>query len=255
MEAALRAPISGPVVWFEEIGSTNDELARRAALGATEGLVVGADHQHAGRGRRGRVWLDEPDRGLTVSVLLRPEVPVQSAATIPLVAALAVADMAASLGCPEVTIAWPNDVFVRGAKVAGILCELAGHGEHVHHVVVGIGVNVGQTPAVPGARWTPGCLADHAPGVSRQAALTALLHSLADRYAEWSAGGARQTVAAFSARDGLRGKELSLDVGSRTVTGVGSGIDAEGRLMAQTDAGLETFASGEVVRIISRDDQ
>ncbi len=211
--------------------------------------MVGSDHQHAGRGRRGRVWRDEPARGLTVSILLRPEVAPPAAAMIPLVAALAVVGMAEGLGCGDVTIAWPNDVLIDGRKVAGILCELAGHRDRVHHVVVGIGVNVGLTPDVPDARWSPCCLADHVPGVTRQQALIELLNSLSDAYARWRVDGAAATVDAFSRNDGLRGRRISVDVGNRMVMGIGAGIDAEGRLRIETETGVQSFASGEVVRV------
>src|SRR5436189_240411 len=66
--------LAGPVVWQAETGSTNDEAAARARAGAPEGLVVGADHQTAGRGRRGRTWVARPGDALLVSVLLRPPV-------------------------------------------------------------------------------------------------------------------------------------------------------------------------------------
>jgi BirA family biotin operon repressor/biotin-[acetyl-CoA-carboxylase] ligase len=107
---------------------------------APHGAVALAEHQTAGRGRLGRVWVDEPGAGLAFSVVLRPPPPVARWPEITLVAAEAVAG---AIG-PTATIKHPNDVLVDGAKVAGILAEAH------DHVVLGIGVNVGSAPW-PGA--------------------------------------------------------------------------------------------------------
>jgi BirA family transcriptional regulator, biotin operon repressor / biotin---[acetyl-CoA-carboxylase] ligase len=107
---------------------------------AAHGTVALAEHQTAGRGRLGRIWVDEPGSGLALSVVLRPPPPVARWPELTLVAARAVCG---AIG-PEAAIKEPNDVLVDGRKVAGILAEAT------DHVVVGIGVNVGAAPW-PGA--------------------------------------------------------------------------------------------------------
>jgi len=107
---------------------------------ATHGTVALAEHQTAGRGRLGRVWVDEAGSGLALSVVLRPPPPMSRWPELTLVAAEAVAG-AIGRGA---SIKDPNDVLLDGRKVAGILAEAT------DHVVVGIGVNVGQAPW-PGA--------------------------------------------------------------------------------------------------------
>jgi BirA family biotin operon repressor/biotin-[acetyl-CoA-carboxylase] ligase len=103
---------------------------------AAHGTVALAEHQTAGRGRLGRIWVDEPGSGLALSVVLRPPQPMARWPELTLVAAEAVAG---AIG-PEATIKEPNDVLVDGRKVAGILAEAT------DHVVMGIGVNVGEAP-------------------------------------------------------------------------------------------------------------
>jgi BirA family biotin operon repressor/biotin-[acetyl-CoA-carboxylase] ligase len=103
---------------------------------APHGAVALAEHQTEGRGRLGRVWLDEAGSGLTFSVVLRPPPPVAHWPELTLVAAQAVA---AAIG-PEAAIKEPNDVLLAGRKAAGILAEAS------DRVVVGIGVNVGVAP-------------------------------------------------------------------------------------------------------------
>jgi BirA family biotin operon repressor/biotin-[acetyl-CoA-carboxylase] ligase len=103
---------------------------------APHGTVAVAEHQTAGRGRLGRVWIDEPGGGLALSIVLRPPPPVAGWPELTLVAAEAVR---AAIG-PEAEIKHPNDVLVGGRKVAGVLAEAS------EHVVLGIGVNVGSAP-------------------------------------------------------------------------------------------------------------
>jgi biotin-[acetyl-CoA-carboxylase] ligase BirA-like protein len=102
---------------------------------ASHGAVALAEHQTAGRGRLGRVWVDHPGTGLTFSVVVYPQLPVARWPELTLVAANAVAG---AIG--DATIKHPNDVFVDGRKVAGILAESS------ERVVIGIGVNVGSAP-------------------------------------------------------------------------------------------------------------
>ena len=132
----LRGSFGRPYYYAAETESTQ----RLAPADAPHGAVALAEHQTAGRGRLGRVWLDEPGAGLTFSVVLFPPPPIASWPTLTLVAAHAVA---AAVG-NDAAIKEPNDVLLDGRKVAGILAEAA------ERVVVGIGVNVASAPW-PGA--------------------------------------------------------------------------------------------------------
>ena len=130
--------------------STQSEAQRLAAAGAPEGTVVTALHQRAGRGRRGHDWWDVPGESLLASVLLRPRGPVTAAPQLSLVGGLAVADALVAVASVPARIRWPNDLLVDGRKVCGILAEAssdsvgAGAGR-LHHVILGIGVNLAQT--------------------------------------------------------------------------------------------------------------
>ncbi|MGB4101239.1 MAG: biotin--[acetyl-CoA-carboxylase] ligase [Alphaproteobacteria bacterium] len=125
-------------------GSTNDDALAAAAAGETSGLVIYADRQTAGRGRRGRSWVS-PDGNLYASVLLQAEDHAR-AGLYCFVVALALADALGSyVGSERVKLKWPNDVLIDGAKIAGILLETAATETGVA-VVAGIGVNLGPYP-------------------------------------------------------------------------------------------------------------
>ncbi|CAB4683498.1 MAG: biotin--[acetyl-CoA-carboxylase] ligase [Actinobacteria bacterium] len=127
----LRGLFGRPYVYAVETESTQ----HLAPADAPHGTVALAEHQTKGRGRLGRVWVDEPSTGLKFSVTLRPPQPVARWPEITLVAAAAV-----SGAIPGSTIKHPNDVLLNGLKVAGILADAT------DRVVLGIGINVGSTP-------------------------------------------------------------------------------------------------------------
>ena len=132
------------ILTVAETGSTNADLLALAAEGVEEGLWLRADRQTAGRGRQGRPWTS-PAGNLYASTLVRVRTDDPSPASLALVCAVALADTIAALGCPAVTIKWPNDLLLDGAKLAGILLERQGDG-----IVAGFGVNLASHPAVEG---------------------------------------------------------------------------------------------------------
>jgi BirA family transcriptional regulator, biotin operon repressor / biotin---[acetyl-CoA-carboxylase] ligase len=164
VQPRLRGAFGRPYYYAEETPSTQ----RLPPDDAPHGAVALAEHQTEGRGRLGRVWLDEPGTGLTFSVILHPPPPVADWPALTLVAANAVAGAIGG----SATIKEPNDVLVDGRKVAGILAEAA------ERVVLGIGVNVGAAP------W-PGSGAVEA---DRLELLVAILDQLERGYARWLTG-------------------------------------------------------------------
>ena len=142
-----RGRLCGPLLYFGEIGSTNDVAAALAADSA-EGAVVIADSQTAGRGRRGHVWFSPAGAGLYVSVVLAPQraraQPDRAIALVTLAAGVALAEAVQRSTGLAPAIKWPNDLLVGPRKLAGILAEGVQHseGSGLRSVVLGYGVNV-----------------------------------------------------------------------------------------------------------------
>ena len=132
---------------FEETNSTNDVAEKLARDGVREGVVVFAEAQKKGRGRLGRQWLSPARKGLWFSVLLRPDLRPQAATQFTVVAATALARAIRKQTGLMPEIKWPNDILLRGKKVAGILTELSAELDHVKHLIIGIGVDVNLTSA------------------------------------------------------------------------------------------------------------
>ena len=139
--------IGREIIVLDETTSTNDVVLQMANEGAPEGLVVFAEHQTAGRGQRGNVWESPAGKGLLYSILLRPNVAVQDSARLVDWAVKGIAWTLESAYLRKATIKPPNDIYIDGRKVAGVLVEMRAQPDAPHLAVVGIGVNVNQTPS------------------------------------------------------------------------------------------------------------
>lgn len=129
----------------KESESTNDEAMYMADEGRENGTLVVAEHQTAGKGRRGRVWESPKGSSVSMSLILRPDVRASRAPMITLIMALAVAEFLQKITELDVKIKWPNDVLINKKKVCGILTEMKAENGKCQHVVVGVGINVNVT--------------------------------------------------------------------------------------------------------------
>jgi BirA family transcriptional regulator, biotin operon repressor / biotin---[acetyl-CoA-carboxylase] ligase len=135
------------VVVFKETSSTNDRIRQAGLAGAAEGLVMFAESQTSGRGTYGRKWISAPRSGLWFSILLRSKLPVDQWPLLVQVAALAVADGVEELLPEPITIKRPNDLVLRGGKLAGFLLETSNVWDFQ---ILGIGINIRNPPEIPG---------------------------------------------------------------------------------------------------------
>ncbi|MCS6861984.1 MAG: biotin--[acetyl-CoA-carboxylase] ligase [Abditibacteriales bacterium] len=131
---------------FDEVGSTNDIAKEFAQQGAAEGTAIVADSQTAGRGRLQRRWTSPKGKGIYLSVILRPAMPVTRAPQLTMLTAVAVAQAIRRITGLEARTKWPNDVVIGEKKVCGILTEVSAQGMNLNFAVIGIGVNVLMTP-------------------------------------------------------------------------------------------------------------
>ena len=129
-------------VFFSEIDSTNDEVRRRAEKGAEEGLIVVADCQNKGKGRRGRVWQNPKGTNIAMSYLLKPGFSPDTAPMLTLIMAMSAAKGIHEVTDLEVGIKWPNDIVINGKKAVGILTEMIAEPDYIHYVIIGTGINV-----------------------------------------------------------------------------------------------------------------
>jgi BirA family biotin operon repressor/biotin-[acetyl-CoA-carboxylase] ligase len=248
-DAARR--IGHAVEYHAEIGSTNDRARELLATPDGEGVAVVADHQTAGRGRRGRSWDSPSGRNLLVSVAVRPRVPPRHAGLLGAAAAVAVRDACASVVAEPLLVRWPNDIVTAGGdKVAGLLVETALEGERLAEAVVGVGINVNwrraEMPPQIAARATS--LTDLAGGaLDRVALLRTLLAALDAELAAVENGAS--PVARLREVSALDGQTVTVDLGAALLDGVAAGIGDDGSLLLDAPAGRVALSVGEVVAV------
>lgn len=232
---------SHDVRWHGSVPSTMDIAAALATEGAPHGVVVAAEQQTAGRGRRGSTWASPPGAGLYFSVVVKP-----SAASLPLLtlaAGVAVREGVAATSGLQADLKWPNDLLVGKRKLAGILAEGIAIGTSAQAVIVGVGVNL-QPAAYPpdvAARATS-IEGELRRPVDREALLAAILDALSARLAtlEQNAGDILQAWRAAS--PSAVGTRVAWD-GHRGVT---AGIDDTGALLVRTPSSVERIIAGEL---------
>lgn len=224
--------------------STIGILARLAAQGAPEGTVVVAERQEAGRGRMARGWFSPPDAGLYFSLLLRPVVEVARVTSLPLVIGLAVAEVLAPyLPDGEPRVKWPNDIWIGGRKVCGILCEMQAEMDGIHHVIASAGINVNlEAQALPAELQAVATSLKMATGrtVSRADLLADLLEQIERDYARWQQDGLEPFLPRLRARDALLGRPITVERVAGTVAGVADGVNPDGSLRLRLADGQHT---------------
>lgn len=145
LKTRIKTKMAGShLLYFDVVGSTNIEAKKQAENGAPEGLLVVADKQEAGRGRRGRSWESPAGVNIFMTLLLRPSFSPGKASMITLVMALSVAQAVSEAAGLTAKIKWPNDVVVNKKKVVGILTELTMETDYIQYLVCGVGINVNQ---------------------------------------------------------------------------------------------------------------
>ena len=228
--------------YFRSIGSTMTEAGRLAGAGAPHGTVVIADEQTAGVGRLGRAWQSHADAGIYCSIVLRLPLTADALPIATLMLGLAAAEAiqrATGLACD---LRWPNDVLVRGRKIAGILAHLVGD-----CIISGIGINVNQTE-FPDDLRTPATsvrMESGRPGL-REEIVIALLESLDHCCSLLISDGPSAILRAFTAASSYVANRRVLldDSGKRGLT---CGLDENGFLLIRLDSGqIDRVVAGGV---------
>jgi BirA family biotin operon repressor/biotin-[acetyl-CoA-carboxylase] ligase len=230
--------IGRPRVHFRLTDSTNERARELAAAGAAHGTLVTADEQSAGRGRQGRAWTAPPKSAVLMSVVLRGL--DQRDSLLPFAAALAVCEACECEGrSPTCQIKWPNDVWINGKKVAGILIE--GRPQE-GWAVLGIGLNVfiDTDDFPPELRDTATSLLIEysAPDVE------AMIEEIVAHLDTWLSFDPAELLAAWRKRDALFGRPVRWENGGKE--GIAAGVDDSGALIVDTADGQVTLDAGEV---------
>jgi BirA family biotin operon repressor/biotin-[acetyl-CoA-carboxylase] ligase len=221
------------VLVYRTIGSTMDAAHTLGAAGAPAGTIVLADEQTAGRGRQGRSWRSAPARGIWLTVLERRSDPA-ALEVLSLRVGLAAARALDPYASAPVSLKWPNDLFVDGGKLAGVLVEARWRGERPDWIAIGVGVNVAAPHDVSGAAG----LRD---GVRLREVLASLVPAVRGAAARHGPLDSEE-LSEFATRDRARGRRCA-----SPCTGVVLGVTGVGELAVQTRDGVRYYRTGSLV--------
>ena len=232
------------LIYFDEIDSTNAELARMERASLPEFTALVSASQTAGRGRMDRDWVSEPGASLAVSVLLRPNAKPGEMSWITILAALSVRAAVSSLGCSGASIKWPNDVLVDGKKISGILARLESQ-----DLILGVGINLKPQANAPEHATS---LAELGVEANLDEVLAEFLTQLRGRYlrfladTSWAISLTGDEFRQFSSTLGQRVRAIYPD--GRELIGIAKDIDKLGNLVVD-DGELHSVSAADIVHL------
>ncbi|AEG00095.1 bifunctional biotin--[acetyl-CoA-carboxylase] ligase/biotin operon repressor BirA [Methylomonas methanica] len=250
LESRAKALISELEI-YPAIASTNGYLMQLAQRSQATGRVCLAEYQTAGKGRRGRTWVSPFGHNIYLSILWRYQNGPGAIAGLSLALGVAVARALSRAGVQEVGLKWPNDIYWRERKLAGILIEVSGESGGPCHAVIGLGLNLylpeQQAETIEQA-WVD---LRHIMGddvmQQRNRLVALLLNEMLPVIADFEEQTLRAFIGDWRKWDCMRGKAVSIYIGEQAFTGIVRGIDEQGLLLLEDEQGKQrAFASGEV---------
>lgn len=230
------------------IDSTNSYLLRRLPNQLSQGQVCLAEFQSEGRGRRGRKWVSPFGSQIYLSMYWYLEQGLSAAMGLSLVTALAVSDAIKSVANIQVQLKWPNDIYLGGVKLAGILIDLDGQALEPSHSVIGIGLNLEmpiQAAEQIDQEWTD--LQRHAKTkIDRNTLSAELVVHLLRRLEQHQNEGLIGMLDEWNAQDFYKDKQVKLLTGERTTRGICRGVNNQGALLLEVDGHIKPVYGGEV---------
>ncbi|MEA3345348.1 MAG: biotin--[acetyl-CoA-carboxylase] ligase [Chloroflexota bacterium] len=249
LKAEMHTQIIGhQILHYPSVGSTNDVARKLAEVEAREGIVVLADEQTAGRGRKGRRWLAPAGTSLLFSLLLRPPLAPQCQ-RLTMACSLATAEAIESYTGLDIELKWPNDLLAEKRKVGGILTELGIEGELLKYAVVGIGLNVNTDFTLAEMAFLKNRATSLAQELGRPVARESLLASILNRLEEcylalcegWS------PHQEWAARLIMLGQQVIVSKPGGELEGRAEGVDEDGALLIRLkDGRMRRILAGDV---------
>jgi BirA family biotin operon repressor/biotin-[acetyl-CoA-carboxylase] ligase len=229
----------------ERCASTNSVLLSAVAHVP---LLLAAEQQTAGRGRRGRRWYSTAERDITFSLARRMARPMRELPALSLVAGAATVRALRTLGVVSASVKWPNDLVVGPAKLGGILVETRAHGSATAHAVIGVGINCFRDVRLERRLRRPVAALDQFIVPSRNVVIGAVTRALLDALERFERDGFAAARAEWEAMDAHAGQRLRIRLANgRSISGLGAGLAADGALRLITRRGEAAIHSGRIV--------
>ncbi|EIT86616.1 bifunctional protein BirA [Fictibacillus macauensis ZFHKF-1] len=237
----LQSTVLAKHIRYEESVKSTQEIAQRLSYEhCPEGTLVIADEQTGGRGRLGRSWQSPKGSGIWMSLILRPDIPLQKSPQLTLLAAVSVAKAIYKTTGMQAEIKWPNDILLNGKKAVGILTELQAESDRIHAVIIGIGinVNVAETEFDPSLRDIATSLKiEGNEDVNRAKLVACIMEEMETLYHEYLQNGFGLIKLLWEGYAESIGKRIRVRTLHEQKEGIAKGITEEGVLLLEDDLG------------------
>ncbi|HDQ93007.1 MAG TPA: biotin--[acetyl-CoA-carboxylase] ligase [Synergistetes bacterium] len=246
-------PWGHPVLFWEEIDSTQSPAKEMARQGAPEGVIILADKQTSGRGRLGRRWISPPGGGIYFSVIIRPEISPEQIQTLSLASAMAVQDAILSEYGIQCQLKWPNDILWQDSKLCGILSEVSSEPGMIHYAVTGIGINANTTDFdmdLGEAATSLASILGH--DIDRGLMTASVIRRFHEGVRRLESPQERDVlIAEYADRCDTLGKKVRVLIDDKEITGEACGIGDAGNLMVRTGGTVMTFSAADIIHLRS----
>ncbi|HNX81337.1 MAG TPA: biotin--[acetyl-CoA-carboxylase] ligase [Candidatus Omnitrophota bacterium] len=235
------------VYFFENVSSTMDIAMQRAMEGEPEGALILAETQTKGRGRMGRAWISQRHKGIYASFIVRPKILPTQAPVLTLLTAVSICEAVYEYCSVQTTIKWPNDIFIGGKKLCGILTELEAESDQVHCAVIGFGINVNneKKSLVPVAT---SLFEETGHVVNRAALLQIIMRHLETKYFSFLKYGPNQIIEKWRQYSITLGCRVKVSLHKSHLEGQAVDIDDDGALLIRKDNGLiQRLTAGDII--------
>ncbi|MRN53350.1 biotin--[acetyl-CoA-carboxylase] ligase [Paenibacillus monticola] len=242
---------SGGMQLLETVVSTQEEAKRLAESGAPEGTAVFAEEQTGGRGRMGRKWHSPRGKGIWMSVVLRPKLPLLMTPQLTLLAGVAVCTAIRQVTGVQAGIKWPNDLLAGGRKICGILLESSLREGGLHYCIAGIGIAVNLTeedyPDYLRGVGTSLLIQRGGIPVDRSELAGAVLTELEYLYNLYMEQGFKPIRELWESMSVTLGRQIALNTPQGRSEGLAVGLDDNGGLLLEDETGhITNVCSGEI---------
>lgn len=241
--------IAKKIYAFGQLSSTNSYAKRLAQEGVPEGSLIISDQQTKGRGRLGRSWESPPGKGLWFSLILRPDISIDKAGIISLLAGVSIAEAVEKITNLIPILKWPNDLLINSKKFCGALIETEIESRRLSFIILGIGINVNQSEvdfSEEIRNYATSLQIESKGSIDRLNLLVEVLHFLEKQYLEFKTGKISMILDAWKRRCPYLNKKLIIRQNAREIEGIFEDLDEGGRLLLRLAHGeIKQFSVGD----------
>ena len=243
--------------YYDSIDSTQKEAIRISELDSSNGAIIVAATQTGGKGRSGRKWIS-PDGGIWFSIILHPKFDISITTLFPIASAVAIAKAIEKTFNITPELKWPNDLTIKGKKLAGIIVDANFESNKIENLILGIGINfeidvksVEKILKNTGNFYGVASLSNQQKRVKRVRLIQVVLQELEKIYELLNAGRKNKIISDWTKRSSTIGKKIEINTTNGKIKGKAMKIDSDGALMIslENDKGIERIIAGDIIHL------